>query len=135
MRVKKDLSRSTSPKVVFRTFLATPNQITQSCIIDCQYDFEKERHLENTFRSILKLPSSVYDYDAISDSCFLILKVNGYLTASFYKFHVLEKQKLIKTSSQTNQVKWDDQRHVKVKSYEKRQLKLKYHLLRRKCYI
>ena len=135
MRVKKDLSRSTSPKVVFRTFLATPNQITQSCITDCQYDFEKEKHLENTFRSMLKLPSFVYDYDAISDSWFLILKANGYLTASFYKFHVLEKQKLIKTSSQTNQVKWDDQRHVNVKSYEKRQLKLKYHLLRRKSYI
>ena len=30
---------------------------------------------------------------------------------------------------------WSDQRHVKVKSYEKRQLKLNYHLLRRKYYI
>ena len=46
---------------------------------------------------MLKLPSSVYDYAVINDSWFLILKMNGYLAACFYKFHVLEKQKLIKT--------------------------------------
>ena len=45
----------------------------------------------------MKLPSSAYDYDVISDSWFLILKMNGYLAASVYRFHVLEKQKLIKT--------------------------------------
>ena len=43
----------------------------------------------------MKLP--VYDYAAINDSWFLILKMNGYLATCFYKFHVLEKQKLIKT--------------------------------------
>ena len=46
---------------------------------------------------MLNLPSSVYDYAVINDSWFLILKMNGYLAACFYKFHVLEKQKLIKT--------------------------------------
>ena len=30
---------------------------------------------------------------------------------------------------------WVDQRHAEVKSYEKQQLKLKYHLLRRKYHI
>ena len=43
----------------------------------------------------MRLP--VYDYAAINDSWFLILKMNGYLATCFYKFHVLEKQKLIKT--------------------------------------
>ena len=73
----------------------------------------------------MKLPSSVYDYDVINDSWFLILKMNGYLTPSFYRFHALEKQKLIKTNSQTEQDTWVKQRQMKVKSYEKRQLKLK----------
>ena len=62
---------------------------------------------------MLKVPSPVCDFDVISDSWFLILKTN----------------------SQTDQVTWVDQRHVRVKSYEKRQLKLKYHSLRRKYYI
>ena len=44
----------------------------------------------------MKLPSSVYDYDVFSDSWFLILKINGCLAASTYRFHVIEKQKLIK---------------------------------------
>ena len=48
---------------------------------------------------------------------------------------MFKRQKLIKTNSQTDQATWFDQRHVKVKSNEKRQLKLKYHLLRRKYYI
>ena len=61
--------------------------------------------------------------------------MNRYLAASFSDFTFLEKQKLIKTNSQTDQVTWVDQRHVKVKSYEKRQLKLKYYLRRRKYYI
>ena len=61
--------------------------------------------------------------------------MNEYLAASFCGFHVLEKHKLIKTNSQTDEVTWVDHRHVKVKSYEKRQLKLKYHLLKRKYYI
>ena len=123
---------------MFRTFLATLRQIKQSyssCLTYCQYDFENGKHLQNTFKQTLKLPSSVYDYDVINDSLFLILKMNGYTAASFYGFHVLEKQKLIKTNSQTDQVTWVDQRHMKVKSYEKQQLKLKYHLLRRKYYI
>ena len=81
----------------------------------------------------MKLPSSVYDYDITSDYWFLILKMNGYLAAYFYKFHVLEK--LINTNSQTDQATWVDQRHMKVKSYEKRQLRLKYHLLREKYHI
>ena len=74
MRLQKGLSRLTSSKVVFRLFLAILKQITQSyssCITDSQQNFEKGKHLEN----ILKLPSSVYDYDVISDSWFLILKV------------------------------------------------------------
>ena len=61
--------------------------------------------------------------------------MNEYLEASFYKFHVLEKQKLIKTNNQTDQVTRIDQRHAKVKSFEKRQLKLRYNLLKRKYYI
>ena len=61
--------------------------------------------------------------------------MNGYLAASFYRFQVFEKQKLTKTNNQTDQVTWIDQRHVKVKSYEKRQLKLKYYLLCQKYYI
>ena len=47
MRLKKGLPRLTSAKVVFRTFLATLKQITQSyssCITDCQHDFEKGKH-------------------------------------------------------------------------------------------
>ena len=67
----------------------------------------------------MKLPSSVYDYAVINGSWFLILKMNGYLTVYFYKFHVLEKQKLIKANSQTDQATWLRE----VKSYEKRQLK------------
>ena len=39
----------------------------------------------------------VYDYAFINDSWFLILKMNGYMATCFYKFHVLEKEKLIKT--------------------------------------
>ena len=78
----------------------------------------------------MKLPSSVYHYDIKK-----IFKMNEYLAVYFYRFHVFEKQKLIKTNSQTEQVTWVNQRHEKVKSYEKRQLKLKYHLLRRKYYI
>ena len=74
----------------------------------------------------MKLPSSVYDYDVINDLWFLILKMNGYLAPSFYRFHTLEKQKLIKTNSQTEQDTWVKQHQMKVKSYEKRQLKLKY---------
>ena len=76
----------------------------------------------------MKLPSFVYDYDVINDSLFLILQMNRYLAASFNRFYVLEKQKLIKTNSQTDQITWVDQRQVK--SYEKRQLNLKYHLLK-----
>ena len=41
--------RSTSTKVVLRTFLATLKQITD-CIIDCQHDFEKGKHLQNIFK-------------------------------------------------------------------------------------
>ena len=59
--------------------------------------------------------------------------MNWYLAASFYGFHVLEKQKLIKTNTRTDQVMSVDQRYMKVKSYEKR--RLKYHLPRRKYYI
>ena len=57
---------------------------------------------------MLKLPFSVYV--VINDSWFLILKMNEYLAACFYKYYVLEKQKLIM---------WV----LEVKSYEKRQLK------------
>ena len=45
----------------------------------------------------MRLPSSVYGYVVINYSWSLILNMNGYLAAWFYKFHVLEKQKLIKT--------------------------------------
>ena len=58
-------------------------------------------------------------YAVINDSWFLVLKMNGYLAACFYKFHILEKQKLIKTNSQIDPV----MRDCEVKSYEKRQLK------------
>ena len=53
----------------------------------------------------------------------------------FYRFQVLEKLNLIMKNSQTDQVTWVDHRHVRLKSCEKLQLKLKYHLLRRKYYI
>ena len=56
---------------------------------------KRENTMKNTFIQILKLP--VYDYAIINDSWFLILKMDGYLAICFYKFHVLEKQKLIKT--------------------------------------
>ena len=42
-----------------------------------------------------------------------------------------EKLEIMKTNRQKDQVMWVDLDHVKVKSYEKQQLKLKYHLLRR----
>ena len=48
---------------------------------------------------MLKLPP-VYDFAVMNDWFLvlnLILKMNGYLAACFYKFHVLEKQQLIKT--------------------------------------
>ena len=61
--------------------------------------------------------------------------MNEWIAASFYRFHVFEKQKLIKTNSQTDQDAWVGERYMKVKSYQKQQLKLKYHLLRRKYYI
>ena len=67
MHCKKGLPRLTSSKAVFRTFLATPKQSYSSCITDCQHDVEKSKHLENTFKQILNLPSSVYDYDANND--------------------------------------------------------------------
>ena len=56
----------------------------------------------------------IMHYAVINDSWFLILKINGYLTTCFYKFHMLEKQKLMKTNSQTDQVRWV----CEVKSYE-----------------
>ena len=79
-----------------------------SYITDCQDDFEKgklhEKHLHiNIEASFLCL--SVYDYVVINDSWFLILKMNGYLAAYFYKFHVLEKQKLIKTKQRVTWVR------------------------------
>ena len=36
------------------------------------------------------------------------------LAVPFYRFHVLEKQKIIKANSLIDQVTWVDQRHVKV---------------------
>ena len=44
--------------------------------------------------------------------------MNAYLVASFYRFHMLDKQKLIKKNSQTDQVARIDQRHVKVRFYK-----------------
>ena len=61
----------------------------------------------------MKFPSSVYDDDIINDSWFLILKINGYLAASFNRFHVLEKQKLIKTD-RPSYVGWPAPREDKV---------------------
>ena len=49
MCLEKGLPQLTSSKVVFRTFLATVKQTTQSyssCTTDCQHDFEKGKHLE-----------------------------------------------------------------------------------------
>ena len=65
MHLKKGLLPLTSSKVVFRTFLVTLIQIRQSYsswITDCQHDFEKGKHLQNTFKQTLKFPSSVYDW-------------------------------------------------------------------------
>ena len=53
MHLIKGLPRLTSTKVVFRTFLATLKQITQSYsnyITDYQHDFEMSKHPENTFK-------------------------------------------------------------------------------------
>ena len=50
MRLKNGLPQLTSSKVVFRTFLATLKQSYSSCIAACQRDFEKGKHLENTFK-------------------------------------------------------------------------------------
>ena len=53
MHLKKGLTRLTSSKVVFRTFLNTLKQIMQSynsCVTDCEQDFEKGKNLENTFK-------------------------------------------------------------------------------------
>ena len=80
----------------------------------------------------MKLPSSVYDYDVISDSWFLVLKMNEFLAASFDRFHGLEKQKFIETDRPSH-VGWPAPREVK--SYKKWQLKLKYHLLTKKYYF
>ena len=52
-------------------------------LFNCQPNFEKGKSLQSTFKYILKLLSSVYDYDVINDSWFLMLKMNGYLGASF----------------------------------------------------
>ena len=70
-----------------------------------------EKHLHiNIEDFFLFLP----DYAVINDSWFLILTMNGYLTTCFYTFHVLEKQKLIKTNRHTDRVTWVRE----VKSYE-----------------
>ena len=37
-------------------------QSYSSWITDCQHDFEKGKHLQNTFKQTLKFPSSVYDW-------------------------------------------------------------------------
>ena len=58
--------------------------------------------------------------------------MNGYLAASFYRFHVLEKQKLIKTDRRSH-VGWPAPREGKV--LWKTTTKIKDHLLRRKYYI
>ena len=87
---------------------------------------------ESILKSTLKLPSSIYGYDVITNSWFLILKMNGYLVASVYTDFMCLKSK--NSSRQTDQVTWVDQRRVKVRSYEKQRLELKYHLLRRKYY-
>ena len=56
----------------------------------------------------------MYDYNVIIDSWFLILKMKKNLAVPFYRFHVLEKQKINKANSQIDQVTWVDQHHVKV---------------------
>ena len=118
LQLKMCLLRSTSAKVEFRTFLATLKQITQnyrSFITDCQHGFEKGKHLENAFKkywSFLRLS--------------VILMFSMILGSNpFYRFKVLEKQRLIKENSQTDQVKWIYKSHAKIK----------HHLLRRKYYI
>ena len=76
----------------------------------------------------MKLLSCVYDYDVNSDTLFLILKRNGYLAASFYRLRVPEKQKLIKTNSQTDQVTWVDRE----KSYERTTTKIEVSFIGKK---
>ena len=73
--------------------------------------FWKGKNLENTFKQILKFVSSVFDYDIINDSWFLMM--NRYLAASFYRSHVLGKQKLIK-ADRTSHVGWPAPREGKV---------------------
>ena len=82
----------------------------------------------------MKLPSVVYDYDVINDSWFLILKMNGFLAASFCRFHLLEKQKLIKTDRPSHvgrpalregKVLWKMATKIKVSFTEKKVLYFK----------
>ena len=61
----------------------------------------------------MKVPSLAYNRDIINDPWFLILKMNGYLAASVYRFHILEKQKLIKTD-RTSHVGWPAPRAGKI---------------------
>ena len=92
--------------------MATLKQSYSSCITDCQHDFEK--------RNILKTSSNKYwrflslsMTDVINDSWLLILKISGYLAVSFYRFHALEQQKLIKTDGSGHAV-WPAPREGKV---------------------
>ena len=72
--VLKRVSAINQPKsCVKNIFLAKLKPSYSSCIIDWQRDFENRKHLENTFKWILNLPSSVFDYDVINNSWFLIL--------------------------------------------------------------
>ena len=80
----------------------------------------------------MKLPSSVYDYDVISDFWFFILKMNGYLAASTYRFHVLEKQKLIQIDRPSH-VGWPAPRKGKV--LWKTTTKIKVSFTEKKVYL
>ena len=53
MRLKNGLLQSANSKVVFRTFLETLKQITQSYssyVTDYQHGFEMDKYLKNTFK-------------------------------------------------------------------------------------
>ena len=112
MNLKKGISWLTSSKVVFRTFLATHKQIIQSyssCITDCQHDFEKRKHLENTSKynkkeSFLPL-SMIMKLSMILDS----LSLDKCVPSSFFlQISHAWIQKLINTNSQTDQATWVD---------------------------
>ena len=127
MRLKEGLPQLTSSKVVFRTFLVTLKQ-TDHAELQYLYNWLSTwfwKGKTSWKHPQINLEASFFCLWLWCYQWFPVLNLYDECVPSFYRFHVLKKQNVIKTNSQTDQVTWVDQRHVKVKSYENRQLKLK----------